>query len=62
MDEDLSDTQGDGQCFLGSQAAKRLQVLKVGKMSEDGFPANSVATSIPDHFPKVFSGIGKPLG
>lgn len=62
LDKGVLVTKGDGQCLLASQAAKQLQVLKVGKMSEDGIPANSVATSIPDQFPKVFSGIGKLSG
>ena len=59
MVEDVWVTQGDGQCLLGSQVAKRLQVLKVGKMSGDGpVPTNSVATSIPDQF----SGLGQAFG
>jgi len=62
VDEGVLVTKGDGQCLLGSQATKRLQVLKVSKKSEDDIPANSVATSIPDQFPKVFSGIGKLSG
>ena len=62
VDEGVLVTKGDGQCLLGSQATKRLQVLKVGTKSEDEIPANSVATSIPDQFPKVFSGIGKLSG
>ena len=58
-------TQGEGRCLLGSPAAKRLQVLKVGP--ELGGVANvySVGNDIDgtvDRFPKVFSGVGKLSG
>ena len=58
-------TQGQGRCFLGSSAAKRLQVLHVGL--ELGDVANIFSVSgdidgIVDHFPKVFSGVGKLSG
>ena len=50
-------TQGEGRCLLGSPAAKRLQVLKVGP--ELGGVANvysvgSDIVGIVDHFPKVY--------
>lgn len=61
VEEDVLVTKGTGQCLLGSQAAKRLQVLKVWKMVEEGI--NTIhAVGIPDQFPKVFNGIGKLSG
>ena len=58
-------TRGEGRCLLGSPAAKRLQVLKVGP--ELGGVANvySVGSGIDgivDRFPNVFLGVGKLSG
>ena len=58
-------TQGEGWCLLGSSAAKRLQVLRVGP--ELGNVANVFLVSsgidgIVDHFPAMFSGVGKLSG
>ena len=58
-------TQGQGRRLLGSSATKRLQVLRVGP--ELGDVANVFSVSggidgIVDHFPKVFSGVGKLSG
>ncbi|KAL9969742.1 hypothetical protein ACROYT_G021997, partial [Oculina patagonica] len=55
-------TQGEGRCLLGSPAAKRLQVLKVGPELEGVANVYSVGNDIDgiaDRFPKVFSGVGK---
>ncbi|KAL9964676.1 hypothetical protein ACROYT_G028351 [Oculina patagonica] len=58
-------TQGEGRCLLGSPAAKRLHVLKVGP--ELGGMANVYSVGndidgIAHRFPKVFSGVGELSG
>ena len=59
-------TQGQGRCLLGSTAAKkRLQVLRVELELGDVANVSSVSGGIDgivDHFPKVFSGVGKLSG
>ena len=58
-------TQGQGRCLLGSSAAKRLQVLRVGPELGDVANVSCVSGGIDgivDHFPKVFSGVGKLSG
>ena len=59
-------TQGQGRSLLGSSAAKRLQVLHVGPELGDMVNVFSVSGGIDgiivDHFPKVFSGVGKLSG
>ena len=52
-------TEGDGRCLLGSSAAKRLQVWKVGPELVGVYFIGSDIESIADRFPKVFSGVGK---
>ena len=58
-------TQGEGRCLLGSYAAKRLQVFRIG--SELGnvanvFPVSSGLDGIVNRSPAVFSGVGKLSG
>ena len=63
--ESILVTQGQGRCLLGSSAAKRLQVLRVGPELGDVanvFSASGGIDGIVDHFPKVFSGVGKLPG
>ena len=58
-------TQGEGRCLLGSSAAKRLQVLRVGpelRNVANVFPVSSGIDGIVDRFPAVFSGVGKLSG
>ena len=58
-------TQGEGQCLLGSPAAKQLQVLQVGPELEGMatfYSVNSDIGGIVDRFPRVFSGVGKLSG
>ena len=58
-------TQGEGRCLLGSSAAKRLQVLRVGpelRNVASVFPVSSGIDRIVDRFPAVFSGVGKLSG
>ena len=58
-------TQGEGRCLLGSSAAKRLQVLKVGPELRGVTKVYSVGSDINsflDRCPKVFSGVGKLSG
>ena len=57
--------QGEGRCPLGSSAAKCLQVLKVRPeiaRAATVYSVDSDIESIPDRFPKVFSGVGKLSG
>ena len=57
--------QGKGRCLLGSSAAKRLQVLKVGPelaSMTTVYSVDSDIESIADRFPKVFSGVGNLSG
>ena len=58
-------TQGEGRCLLGSSAAKRLQVLRVGpelRNVANVFPVSSGIDGIVDRFPAAFSGVGKLSG
>ena len=58
-------TQGEGRCLLGSPAAKRLQVLKVGPEASgmaQVYLVGSDIASIVDRFPKVFLRVGKLSG
>ena len=58
-------TQGEGRCLLGSSAAKRLHVLRVGpelRNVANVFPVRSGIGGIVDRFPAVFSGVGKLSG
>ena len=60
--ENILVTEGDGRCLLGSSAAKRLQVLKVGPELVGIYSIGSDIESIANRFPKVFSGVGKLSG
>ena len=60
--ENILVTEGDGRCLLGSSAAKRLQVLKVGPELVGVCSIGSDIESIANRFPKVFSGVGKLSG
>ena len=58
-------TQGEERCLLGSSAAKRLQVLRVGPELgnvANVFPVSSGIDGIVDRFPAVFSGVRKLSG
>ena len=58
-------TQGEGWCLLGTSAAKRLQVLRVGPELGNVakvFPVSSGIDGIVDRFPAEFSGVGKSSG
>ena len=58
-------TQGEGRCLLGSPAAKKLQVLKVGPDLVNMTTVYSIdndINGIVGRFPKVFSGVGKLSG
>ena len=65
MVETVLVTQGEGRCLLGSPAAKKLQVLKVGPELVNMTAVYSMGSDIDGivgRFPKVFSGVGKLCG
>ena len=58
-------TQGEGQCLLGSPAAKKLEVLKARLdllNMKTVHPIGSDINCIVGPFPKLFSGVGKLCG
>ena len=58
-------TQGEGRCLLGSPAARKLQVLKVGPVLVNMTTVHSIGrhiNGIVGRFPKVFSGVDKLSG
>ena len=58
-------TQGEGRCLLGSPAAKKLPVLKVGPVLVNMTTVHSIGNNINGIvgcFQKVFSGVGKLSG
>ena len=58
-------TQGEGQCLLGSPAAKKFEVLKARLDLLNMKTVHSIGSdisSIVGPFPKLFSGVGKLCG
>lgn len=58
-------TRGEGRCRLGSQAAKRRQVLKVGPKLENMtivYSIGRLSDIIVEVFHKLFSGVASCLG